>query len=110
MSILFFFFLYVVVKEEYVNALFYLGLSENYCRNPNNRTEPWCFYYDSNGTMGWGYCMIPACKLKTRIILTLHISLSTVGRFSTVSTVERLETDIELVKICIWKFCGYFGI
>ncbi|XP_013870174.1 uncharacterized protein LOC106521943 [Austrofundulus limnaeus] len=34
------------------------GLDENYCRNPDNDTKPWCFTTDSS----WAYCTVPNCE------------------------------------------------
>ncbi|KAH0622431.1 hypothetical protein JD844_024733 [Phrynosoma platyrhinos] len=35
------------------------GLEENYCRNPDGETMPWCYTTDSNKR--WEYCDIPSC-------------------------------------------------
>ncbi|XP_042306539.1 plasminogen [Sceloporus undulatus] len=35
------------------------GLEENYCRNPDGETKPWCYTTDSNKR--WEYCNIPSC-------------------------------------------------
>jgi len=44
--------------DNYPNS----GLTENFCRNPDNRTEgPWCYTMDS-GTE-WQYCTVPSCNL-----------------------------------------------
>ncbi|KAL8206955.1 UNVERIFIED_CONTAM: Neurotrypsin [Gekko kuhli] len=28
----------------------------NFCRNPDGRSRPWCFYRNSHGRVDWGYC------------------------------------------------------
>ncbi|XP_074849505.1 neurotrypsin isoform X2 [Carettochelys insculpta] len=28
----------------------------NYCRNPDGRSRPWCFFRTSRGRVDWGYC------------------------------------------------------
>ncbi|XP_027689742.2 neurotrypsin isoform X2 [Chelonia mydas] len=28
----------------------------NFCRNPDGRSRPWCFYRNSRGRVDWGYC------------------------------------------------------
>uniref|UniRef100_A0A8D2LR25 Plasminogen n=1 Tax=Varanus komodoensis TaxID=61221 RepID=A0A8D2LR25_VARKO len=35
------------------------GLEENYCRNPDGETSPWCYTTDPNKR--WEYCNIPSC-------------------------------------------------
>ncbi|XP_062980541.1 plasminogen-like isoform X2 [Elgaria multicarinata webbii] len=35
------------------------GLEENYCRNPDGVTSPWCF--TTNPRKRWEYCNIPSC-------------------------------------------------
>ncbi|XP_015354097.1 plasminogen isoform X1 [Marmota marmota marmota] len=35
------------------------GLDENYCRNPDGETTPWC--YTTNSNVRWEYCTIPSC-------------------------------------------------
>ncbi|KAG3290532.1 plasminogen isoform X2 [Ictidomys tridecemlineatus] len=35
------------------------GLDENYCRNPDGETTPWC--YTTNSDVRWEYCTIPSC-------------------------------------------------
>lgn len=35
-------------------------LDENYCRNPDGETTPWC--YTTNSSVRWEYCKIPACE------------------------------------------------
>ena len=36
-----------------------LGLTGNFCRNPNHLAKPWCFV--SNSTPGWEYCNVREC-------------------------------------------------
>ncbi|XP_014650878.1 PREDICTED: plasminogen [Ceratotherium simum simum] len=36
------------------------NLDENYCRNPDGETEPWC--YTTNRETRWEYCKIPPCE------------------------------------------------
>nr|XP_057933860.1 hepatocyte growth factor-like [Doryrhamphus excisus] len=36
------------------------GLSDNYCRNPDNRLRPWCYTMDPKTP--WEYCNITACE------------------------------------------------
>uniref|UniRef100_A0A3B3YGC1 Kringle domain-containing protein n=1 Tax=Poecilia mexicana TaxID=48701 RepID=A0A3B3YGC1_9TELE len=36
------------------------GLVENYCRNPNADSRPWC--YTSSPSRRWDYCSIPRCS------------------------------------------------
>lgn len=28
----------------------------NFCRNPDGRSRPWCFYRNNRGRVDWGYC------------------------------------------------------
>ncbi|XP_066104612.1 plasminogen [Saccopteryx bilineata] len=35
-------------------------LKENYCRNPDGETKPWC--YTTNSEVRWEYCTIPSCE------------------------------------------------
>uniref|UniRef100_A0A2K6GMV5 Plasminogen n=1 Tax=Propithecus coquereli TaxID=379532 RepID=A0A2K6GMV5_PROCO len=35
------------------------NLDENYCRNPDGETAPWC--YTTNSAVRWEYCEIPSC-------------------------------------------------
>ncbi|XP_062858491.1 plasminogen [Trichomycterus rosablanca] len=35
------------------------GLDENYCRNPDNERNPWCYTSDPNTR--WEYCNVPTC-------------------------------------------------
>ncbi|XP_013004333.2 plasminogen [Cavia porcellus] len=35
-------------------------LDENYCRNPDKETAPWCYTTDSE--VRWEYCAIPSCE------------------------------------------------
>lgn len=35
------------------------GLDDNYCRNPNGRTKPWCYTLDPDKP--WEYCAIKEC-------------------------------------------------
>nr|XP_020664690.1 plasminogen isoform X1 [Pogona vitticeps] len=39
------------------------GLEENYCRNPDGETKPWC--YTTNPDKRWEYCAIPSCDSPT---------------------------------------------
>ncbi|XP_029421083.1 plasminogen [Nannospalax galili] len=36
------------------------NLEENYCRNPDGETAPWCYTTDSK--VRWEYCSIPSCE------------------------------------------------
>ncbi|XP_043313141.1 plasminogen isoform X1 [Cervus canadensis] len=36
------------------------NLEENYCRNPDGETAPWC--YTTNSEVRWEYCTIPSCE------------------------------------------------
>ncbi|EDL02069.1 plasminogen, isoform CRA_i [Mus musculus] len=36
------------------------NLEENYCRNPDGETAPWCYTTDSQ--LRWEYCEIPSCE------------------------------------------------
>ncbi|KAB0404656.1 hypothetical protein E2I00_017569 [Balaenoptera physalus] len=39
---------------------FFRNLEENYCRNPDGETGPWC--YTTNSEVRWEYCTIPSCE------------------------------------------------
>lgn len=42
------------------NLLFYSrGLEGNYCRNPDNDIQPWCYTTDPDTK--WEYCKVPIC-------------------------------------------------
>ncbi|XP_053317413.1 neurotrypsin [Spea bombifrons] len=30
--------------------------NHNFCRNPDGRSKPWCFFRNSHGRVDWGYC------------------------------------------------------
>ncbi|KAK7907740.1 hypothetical protein WMY93_016352 [Mugilogobius chulae] len=36
------------------------GLDGNYCRNPDNERQPWCYTSDPNTR--WEYCRVPSCS------------------------------------------------
>uniref|UniRef100_A0A8D0EAB2 Plasminogen n=1 Tax=Salvator merianae TaxID=96440 RepID=A0A8D0EAB2_SALMN len=38
------------------------GLEENYCRNPDGETTPWC--YTTDPQKRWEYCTIPSCAVE----------------------------------------------
>uniref|UniRef100_A0A3B4B903 Kringle domain-containing protein n=1 Tax=Periophthalmus magnuspinnatus TaxID=409849 RepID=A0A3B4B903_9GOBI len=37
-----------------------LGLDNNYCRNPDNERQPWC--YTTDPETRWEYCSVPKCS------------------------------------------------
>jgi len=39
-----------------------VGLSENYCRNPDNSDTVWCYTMEKDGKKGWEYCDVPKCS------------------------------------------------
>ncbi|XP_006882836.1 PREDICTED: plasminogen-like isoform X2 [Elephantulus edwardii] len=39
------------------------NLEENYCRNPDGKTGPWC--YTTNSEKRWEFCTIPSCDSST---------------------------------------------
>jgi len=39
-----------------------LGLSENYCRNPDNSETVWCYTMEKDGKKSWDYCDVPKCS------------------------------------------------
>ncbi|XP_062953943.1 plasminogen [Cynocephalus volans] len=45
------------------------GLDENYCRNPDGETAPWC--YTTNSDVRWEYCKVPSCG--TSLVSTDHL-------------------------------------
>ncbi|XP_065839324.1 usherin-like isoform X2 [Oscarella lobularis] len=36
--------------------------NHSYCRNPLNRTMPWCYTNDTGGCLNWTYCDIDECE------------------------------------------------
>ncbi|XP_041471581.1 uncharacterized protein LOC121421048 [Lytechinus variegatus] len=52
------------VVEESWDASSYpdTGLEDNFCRNPDYRDRPWCFYVNRDGHTDWTYCAISPCK------------------------------------------------
>lgn len=43
------------------------GLEANYCRNPDNEKEPWC--YTLNQSIRWEYCQVPKCGVQQQVSL-----------------------------------------
>ena len=41
------------------DSAFFKELYQNYCRNPDNSTRPWCYTIDNNPR--WQYCTIMQC-------------------------------------------------
>ncbi|XP_077972000.1 trypsin-1-like isoform X2 [Styela clava] len=39
------------------------GLTKNYCRNPDNDTEPWCFTVKTSIKKQWDYCGVQRCEV-----------------------------------------------
>uniref|UniRef100_A0A8C9DR42 Plasminogen n=1 Tax=Prolemur simus TaxID=1328070 RepID=A0A8C9DR42_PROSS len=48
------------------------NLDENYCRNPDGETAPWC--YTTNSAVRWEYCEIPSCGASQ--LSTEHLDVS----------------------------------
>ncbi|XP_072359756.1 plasminogen [Scyliorhinus torazame] len=42
------------------------GLEGNYCRNPDNEKEPWCYTTDRDTR--WEYCQVPKCGLVAPVL------------------------------------------
>ncbi|XP_072178152.1 uncharacterized protein [Diadema setosum] len=40
------------------------GLTNNFCRNPDNKERPWCYFYDDS-SVSWDFCPIPQCQDNT---------------------------------------------
>lgn len=66
------------------------GIGEhNYCRNPDGRIRPWCFFRNPRGRVDWGYCdckqgriyeglqLIPTliCRLKVNVDILHYMAL-----------------------------------
>ncbi|CAM9358488.1 unnamed protein product [Lampetra fluviatilis] len=41
------------------------SLDDNYCRNPNGRSRPWCFTTDKD--VEWEYCNIKKCEVQPQV-------------------------------------------
>ncbi|XP_038067180.1 uncharacterized protein LOC119737135 [Patiria miniata] len=52
------------VQDQDVNSTSYpdAGLDENYCRNPDNSTGPWCYYRDQDMQIRRNFCPIETCE------------------------------------------------
>ncbi|XP_071819213.1 uncharacterized protein [Apostichopus japonicus] len=35
---------------------------DNFCRNPNSQTKPWCFYQSAPGSVEWNFCQVDQCS------------------------------------------------
>ncbi|XP_033635439.1 uncharacterized protein LOC117296560 [Asterias rubens] len=77
------------------------GLEENYCRNPNNSSKPWCYYLDQDNDTTWDYCDIPFCNTDSlshfnrSVFATLDLSLGLLGKQPSISNAE------ECAKQCL---------
>lgn len=49
-----------VIMVLNVFCSFSRGLDSNYCRNPDNERQPWCYTTDPNTR--WEYCQVPSCN------------------------------------------------
>nr|XP_054753960.1 uncharacterized protein LOC129259723 [Lytechinus pictus] len=54
---------WIDLNDQPVNPFTYpdAGLSQNFCRNPDDKDRPWCYFYDDN-SIAWDYCPIPQCQ------------------------------------------------
>ncbi|XP_041461945.1 uncharacterized protein LOC121413255 isoform X2 [Lytechinus variegatus] len=54
---------WIDLNDQPVNPYTYpdAGLSQNFCRNPDDKDRPWCYFYDDN-SIAWDYCPIPQCQ------------------------------------------------
>lgn len=51
--------LLIKLFEEGNSCFYSRNLEENYCRNPDGETAPWCYTTDKG--VRWEYCEIPSC-------------------------------------------------
>uniref|UniRef100_A0A8D0G9I1 Plasminogen n=1 Tax=Sphenodon punctatus TaxID=8508 RepID=A0A8D0G9I1_SPHPU len=58
------------------------ALEENYCRNPDGETMPWCYTTDPNKR--WEYCNIPSCDSTTECLIFIFVIVPVVPEQTTI--------------------------
>lgn len=52
--------LWACLERQTHDHFFFRDLVENYCRNPDGESAPWCYTTDSE--VRWEHCRIPSCE------------------------------------------------
>ena len=81
-------------------------LRSNYCRNPDDEPEPWCYTTDSDKR--WEYCGIPKCSGKHKLYKQIwRMVLKKIHRAFKPEQ-PGPSSSIRLEAVCSWTFCAFF--
>lgn len=86
---------------DYVQQYPGRGLGEhNFCRNPDRESNPWCFFRQSSGAIGWAYC---DCHQGEPYVQCLQLMVCYVPLVSLKYFLRRFPTSqIETTHFCLF--------